>query len=76
MTRASRRPKIHRIDDNQEGIVAALREAGATVQSTAAVGSGCPDLIVGYEGRNFLLEVKDGEKPPSRRALTPGPGPG
>jgi hypothetical protein len=27
-------------------------------------------LVAGYRGRNFLLECKDGAKPPSARALT------
>jgi hypothetical protein len=36
----------------------------------AAVGKGVPDLLVGYQGQTFLLEVKDGQKPPSERRLT------
>lgn len=59
-----------RTDDNQGKIVAALRAVGATVQSLAAVGSGVPDLLVGINGRNHLMEVKDGDKPPSRQSLT------
>ena len=59
-----------KIDANQREIVEALRAAGATVQSLATVGDGCPDLLVGRQGRNLLLEVKDGSKPPSRRRLT------
>ena len=35
------------------------------------VGRGCPDLLVGYRGVNYLLEVKDGEKPKSAQKLTP-----
>lgn len=30
-----------------------------------------PDLLVGYQGRNYLLEIKDGGKVPSARKLTP-----
>ncbi len=60
-----------RIDSNQPAIVKALRSAGARVQSLAAVGKGCPDLLVGFGKRNLLLEVKDGAKPPSARKLTP-----
>jgi len=60
-----------RVDANQAGIVAALRKAGATVQILAAVGDGCPDLLAGYRGGNWLLEVKDGMQPPSGRLLTP-----
>jgi hypothetical protein len=41
------------------------------VQSLAAIGAGCPDLLVGYKGVNYLMEVKDGSKPPSGRKLTP-----
>lgn len=57
-------------DENQKLIVQALRKAGASVQSLAAVGKGCPDLLVGYNGINYLMEVKDGNKVPSARKLT------
>ena len=60
-----------RTDRNQTEIVAALRAAGASVYSLAAVGQGIPDLLVGYAGRTALVEVKDGSKPPSARQLTP-----
>jgi len=59
-----------RADSNQAEIVAALRDVGATVQHLHEVGKGCPDLLVGYRGFNYLLEVKDGKKPPSARELT------
>ena len=57
-------------DANQSDIVAVLREMGVSVQSLAEVGAGCPDLLCGWRGRNYLLEVKDGSKPPSERILT------
>ena len=60
-----------RVDDNQAGIVKALRLVGATVTPTHMVGKGFPDLVVGYRGVNYLLEVKDGAKVPSARKLTP-----
>jgi hypothetical protein len=60
-----------KVDANQREIVAALRGAGATVQLLHAVGEGCPDLLIGYKGANFLLECKDGAKPPSAQKLTP-----
>lgn len=60
-----------RIDDNQPEIVEALRDAGCLVHSTAALGKGFPDLLVGYDGQLCLLEVKDGSKVPSKRRLTP-----
>ena len=46
-----------RVDNNHTAIVLALRAIGATVQSLASVSGGCPDLVVGYHGRNVLLEV-------------------
>ena len=58
-----------KVDANQAEIVKALRKIGATVQSLAQIGSGCPDLLCGYRGLNLLLEVKDGQKAPSRRRL-------
>jgi hypothetical protein len=49
-----------RIDTNHKEIVDALRSAGCSVQSLAQIGKGCPDLLVGRAGRNWLLEVKAG----------------
>lgn len=64
--------KYHaRVDANQGAIVAALRKIGCFVQSIAMVGGGVPDLLCGCRGRWHVLEVKDGSKPPSARALTP-----
>ena len=63
--------KIARVDANQAVIVAALRKLGATVLHLHQLGKGAPDLAVGYEGRNYFLELKDGSKPPSARKLTP-----
>lgn len=66
-----------RVDANQAQIVSALRAAGATVEDTSAVGRGFPDLVVGYRrpgerfGNTWLMECKDGNKPPSARELTP-----
>jgi len=60
-----------RTDANHAEIVDALRQIGASVCDLSRVGSGCPDLLVGYRGVNLPLEVKDGSKPPSRQKLTP-----
>lgn len=49
---------LQRIDANQNEIVEALRKAGASVYSLASVGHGVPDLLVGFRGQTFLLEVK------------------
>lgn len=59
-----------RVDLAQEEIVKALRGVGATVLSLAAVGKGCPDLLVAFRDRNVLLEIKSPHKPPSERRLT------
>ena len=59
-----------RIDANQPEIVAALRDIGATVEPTHYVGRGFPDIVVGFRGITYLMEIKDGSKPPSRRRLT------
>jgi hypothetical protein len=59
-----------RIDGNQVEIVAALRKAGASVQHLHGVGHGCPDLLVGKNGVNLLIEVKDPSQKPSQRRLT------
>ena len=59
-----------RVDDNQNQIVDALRAVGATVR-VVTQGNGIPDLLVGFRGYTILMEVKDGEKPPSARKLTP-----
>jgi hypothetical protein len=59
-----------RIDANQDQIVTALRAMGATVRIVTQ-GNGLPDLLVGFRGMTILMEVKDGQKVPSARKLTP-----
>lgn len=36
----------------------------------SGAGRGFPDLVVGWKGRNYLFEVKNGNQVPSRRRLT------
>ncbi len=43
----------HRLDANHAAIRAGLEAVGATVDGKAPV-----DLLVGFRGRNYLLEVK------------------
>jgi hypothetical protein len=45
-----------RRDDNERSIVTALRSVGASVQQLDV--TGCPDLLVGFRGETYLLEVK------------------
>ena len=49
-----------RVDANQKEIMKALRSAGASVLHVHRVGrgEGSSDLIVGFRGRNYLIEVK------------------
>ena len=56
-----------KIDGNQYDIVDALIAAGASVQTLANVGFGCPDLLIGYRGINFLIEIKDPAQAPNKR---------
>lgn len=60
-----------RVDRNQPEIVKAIRKEGWTVLHLHTLGKGAPDILVGKDGENFLIEIKDGEKPPSKRKLTP-----
>ena len=60
-------PKARRVDANQYEIVEALRAIGASVFLLHAVGCGCPDLLVGFQGVNYLMEIKHG----IRAKLTP-----
>ena len=61
-----------RIDANQTRIVEALRAAGCKVAINSDAGCGVPDLIVWtpIQKRIVLIELKDGDKPPSKRKLT------
>ena len=59
------------MDGNQAEIVEALRGIpDCSVLVLSAVGQGCPDLMVGYRGFNFLFECKDPSQPKHRHELT------
>lgn len=50
--------RAKRVDANQEQVISALKAAGAYVYVI-----GLPvDLLVGYKGHTFLVEVKDGPR--------------
>lgn len=63
--------RIRRADDNQPAVVKALRAVGAIVEPIHRLGRGVSDLLVSYDQRWTVLEVKDGSKPPSAQKLTP-----
>ena len=60
-----------KVDANQNEIVSALRKVGAAVVITSQLKNAF-DLIVGYRGKLYIMEVKDGEKPKSSQRLTEG----
>lgn len=62
--------KYGRVDSNQKEIVNAARKIGASVAVISSLGDGIPDAIMGFRGVNYLIEIKDGDKPPSQRKLT------
>jgi hypothetical protein len=65
------RTKYGKSDGNQAGIVEALRGIpDCSVQVLSAVGDGCPDVLIGYRGFNFLFEIKDPDQPKHRHELT------
>ncbi len=60
-----------RTDANQSAVADAFRRLGCSVLSLASMGKGVPDLLCANARLgSFLVEVKDGSKPPSERKLT------
>lgn len=45
-------------DTNHQEIVEGLRATGCSVLDLSAVGKGCPDILVGRNGINVLMEIK------------------
>lgn len=62
--------KKGRVDENQKEIVSGLRAIGATVALLSSLGSGIPDILVGFRGKNYLMEIKNPEKPIRDQRLT------
>ena len=60
-----------RVDANQRAVTAELRVLGYSVELTHTVGGGFPDLAVGRWGITCNVELKNPDKPPSQRKLTP-----
>lgn len=59
-----------KVDSNQPDVVAKFRSLGYSVAHTHTLGRGFPDIVVGKQGKNFLVEIKDGSLCPSRQKLT------
>lgn len=62
--------RAKRVDDNQKRIVEQLRRLNISVQHLHTIGKGCPDLLLGVRNQNFLIELKDEDKPGSKKKLT------
>jgi hypothetical protein len=62
--------RAKKIDANQTQIVNNLRQIGVSVFITSMLGKGFPDLVLGYRGKNYLIELKDGNKVKSQKKLT------
>lgn len=60
-----------RVDANQKEIVKGLRGMGAAVLVTSQLKNAF-DILVGFRGKLYIMEIKDGTRPPSGRKLTPG----
>ena len=48
-----------KVDQNQKELVEYARSIGATVTHLHSVGSGVPDILIGYNGSNYLAEIKN-----------------
>ena len=62
-----------KVDDNHGAVVKAFRDMGCSVLSLAALGRGVPDILLWVPRLEhyILVEIKDGDKVPSARKLTP-----
>jgi len=53
------------VDVNQADIVKELRAYGCSVECIHTLRNGVPDILIGHNGYNYLMEIKDPDKPPS-----------
>ena len=47
-----------KVDSNQKELCDYIRSRGASVCYLHAVGGGVPDIVIGYNGKNYLCEIK------------------
>ena len=57
-------------DKNQKMLVAHARTLGASVAVTSGVHKGFVDVVIGYQGKNYMVEIKNDKQPPSKQRLT------
>jgi Holliday junction resolvase len=60
-----------KVDVNQPEIVATFRKLGWSVLIISQL-KNCADIIVSKNGRTVVIEIKDGNQPPSKQKLTDG----
>ncbi len=60
---------IARVDRNHVEIKTAFEKLGFQTKNVSQLKGFC-DLCVSKRGRTFLIEIKDGDKPKSKKALT------
>lgn len=58
-----------RVDNGQMDIVNTLRKLGMSVHVTSNFGFGFPDAVAAYMFKTYLIEIKDGNKCPSKQRL-------
>jgi Holliday junction resolvase len=60
-----------RVDSNHAEIVESFRSLGWSVLNVSQL-KNCCDIAASKSGKTFMIEIKDGAKPPSQRKLTSG----
>jgi hypothetical protein len=60
-----------RKDSNHKEIIEAARSFGAYIVDCAALKNAF-DVLIAFKGKLYVVEIKDGSKPPSKRLLTQG----
>jgi hypothetical protein len=62
--------RANRKDANHATIARLLQQVGAHVIDAAVAPALGFDLLVAYRGQMYIMEIKDGSKPPCERQLT------
>jgi hypothetical protein len=62
--------RARRTDSNHTQLLTEARQVGAEILDLHAL-PGALDALVGYRGRLYLVEIKDGAKVKSKRKVTP-----
>lgn len=60
-----------RRDGNQKEFIEDMETIGATVVDLSSIGGGCGDVLVGWNFRNWLFELKDPSQAPCDRKPRP-----